>query len=605
MSVVRVAFPITRIKTRLTLSKGRPWSVIEHVILEALSHAPLSMSELEEGFQLSRSVAEEALVRLMRAEWVHMIPNSTGLMRFTAGPVGAAAAAHQILPHAFRRIQRVRTQLFDRIAGHVFRPGDLVHIRRDELDNGAGTAPIIILSARLPEGMYRADELLEVSLDEDEQLLGVEATGEYWPDRLALVRVTESRVTGLPIDRSLEGLRMAILREVAKFRSVSSPSKRAPPSEAFSPPLPIRHRIRFEPKDLVLGGPAHRDAIETILREAVSRIIIHSTFLDCRRVQNLLPLMIAAVRRGVTIDILWGQETRDDDNRRRKTAAEGARALQEEPQVAAYRERIRIHTDSTRSHAKIILADLGHEYHFVALVGSCNWLSSPFRSVEASVYLREPAIVREVAQCLLRLTHASSGMWSPLATDLLQVARSLANQPATRTPNGRAALVVGEHHNTYMLRARDEARRTILLTSNRLGQFFRPGALKPLAQACSAGHIHARVLYSLLQGITNAQASQFIQDAAAENIRLRPIRDPRVHAKILAWDEDTAVITSQNWLSADPGPTSLATELGVAIDSPWVGKLVRERFNACLKNPRSPRHSRRRPRPRGRRTVKQ
>jgi hypothetical protein len=35
------------------------------------------------------------------------------------------------------------------------------------------------------------------------------------------------------------------------------------------------------------------------------------------------------------------------------------------------------------------------------------------------------------------------------------------------------------------------------------------------------------------------------------------------HAKILAWDDDSAVITSQNWLSADPGYNSPLQEVGI------------------------------------------
>jgi hypothetical protein len=79
-----------------------------------------------------------------------------------------------------------------------------------------------------------------------------------------------------------------------------------------------------------------------------------------------------------------------------------------------------------------------------------------------------------------------------------------------------------------------------------LGGFFQPGTLAPLARLCDSQRIQAKVMYSALQGITRPQASQFIRDAAACNISLRPVRDPRAHAKIRTWDGNTAVITSQN-----------------------------------------------------------
>jgi hypothetical protein len=51
---------------------------------------------------------------------------------------------------------------------------------------------------------------------------------------------------------------------------------------------------------------------------------------------------------------------------------------------------------------------------------------------------------------------------------------------------------------------------------------------------------------------------------------------------MLAWDSDDAVISSQNWLSADPGYTPLATEMGVALHCPGIGSWVIEDFGKCL-----------------------
>ena len=36
MSVVRVAIPMLRGKRRFHIDKGRPWSIVEHVVLAAL-----------------------------------------------------------------------------------------------------------------------------------------------------------------------------------------------------------------------------------------------------------------------------------------------------------------------------------------------------------------------------------------------------------------------------------------------------------------------------------------------------------------------------------------------------------------------------------------
>ena len=58
----------------LTVDKGRPWSVIEHVILEALAEKAWTTAELAVAGKLPRRIVIEACARLMRAG---IIPEST------------------------------------------------------------------------------------------------------------------------------------------------------------------------------------------------------------------------------------------------------------------------------------------------------------------------------------------------------------------------------------------------------------------------------------------------------------------------------------------------------------------------------------------------
>jgi phosphatidylserine/phosphatidylglycerophosphate/cardiolipin synthase-like enzyme len=597
MSIVRVAVPLSRTSSQLTLNIGRPWSVIEHLILEATVRAPQSIGELEEGFCIPRQVIESSLIRLMRVEWIFMQP--TAPIRFATTPFGVRACVADRLPHVGKQVVRARSQLVERLTGHVFRKSELQYVHRADLVSEPGQPNIKILQPRLDQGMFCADEIVEVALEDNEELVSIDSTPDHWPNRFALFEVSESHISGLPKDRPLDDLRAILLREARLFNPKQAARARHADQEA--PSDPVWHRINFESADILVGGPQHGHALASILSCAKTHVVIHSTFLDPERFRDLIPSMIQAVKkRGIKIDILWGQEPPDDlaspdqnPRRRRLNAQEAAEELRKDPRVSAYSDRLRIHARSTHSHAKVIVADVAQKGQYIALVGSCNWLSSPFKSIEASIYLREPGIVRDVIQCLMRLCFTSAGGWEGLAGDLLAMRQRLRDQRASTLLNARATLVIGEAHNTQVLRARDKARRSILLTSNRLGRFFRPGALMPLAQACAPRTMQARIFYSLLQGIRRADESQFMRDAAARNIRLRPIRNPKVHAKILAWDENSAVITSQNWLSADPGPCTLATELGVAVEAPWIAKILRERFDVCLREGRHQSRNRR------------
>jgi cardiolipin synthase len=73
--------------------------------------------------------------------------------------------------------------------------------------------------------------------------------------------------------------------------------------------------------------------------------------------------------------------------------------------------------------------------------------------------------------------------------------------------------------------------------------------------------IESQIFFGRPSGeMTGRGAAEITLDAGKV---IRPVYEPRLHAKILAWDDDSAVITSQNWLSADPGYTSALEEVGV------------------------------------------
>jgi cardiolipin synthase A/B len=85
MSVVQVAFPVLRGKRRFKIEKGRRWSIVEHLLLQAVSERPASAEALEKRSCLPRRVIVEAFVRLMRAGWVEMISTRQGT-EFQATP---------------------------------------------------------------------------------------------------------------------------------------------------------------------------------------------------------------------------------------------------------------------------------------------------------------------------------------------------------------------------------------------------------------------------------------------------------------------------------------------------------------------------------------
>jgi hypothetical protein len=54
-----------------------------------------------------------------------------------------------------------------------------------------------------------------------------------------------------------------------------------------------------------------------------------------------------------------------------------------------------------------------------------------------------------------------------------------------------------------------------------------------------------------------------------------------VHGKVLLWDDDNVLITSQNLLSADPLEESCA-EIGVYVNTPGIASIIREKIQELL-----------------------
>ena len=157
----------------------------------------------------------------------------------------------------------------------------------------------------------------------------------------------------------------------------------------------------FSARDLVVGGAAHRRALESTLRNARSWIVIHSTFLSADRFREWVPMLSEAVGRGARIDILWGMSP----------DGQGPGVIS--PEVAAcrnalggddvLRHNVKLHSFSSRSHAKLLMADNGYG-GVVGYLGSCNWLSTGFGSVDISIRSSDPQVVANIAGYLSQLS---------------------------------------------------------------------------------------------------------------------------------------------------------------------------------------------------------
>lgn len=142
----------------------------------------------------------------------------------------------------------------------------------------------------------------------------------------------------------------------------------------------------------------------------------------------------------------------------------------------------------------------------------------------------------------------------------------------------KVTLVLGPQHAQFARIARDAALRRMFVTSHRIGSAARPSVILPAITAVRENGIEARVFYGVASD-GPVGASNLPNDHPVPSVQ--PILTPKLHAKILAWDDDHVLITSQNWLSADPGESNVRREIGLMVSAKGIAKAVIDNFDAA------------------------
>jgi cardiolipin synthase A/B len=195
-------------------------------------------------------------------------------------------------------------------------------------------------------------------------------------------------------------------------------------------------------------------------------------------------------------------------------------------------------------------------------------LASNFSSFEVSVRLRDPILVGQLIRRLAGLARGRPGIWHSIAVELTVLGRKVSLLPSSSGRKVPMRLVFGPEHTKLPLEARDRARKRIFVLSHRLGISGRPVMLLPMLAAAKANDIEAKAFYGRVTGpLSGPERADIVHEFAAEGVAIQPVHKPRLHAKVLGWDDDALVITSLNWLSADPPDASLNAEIGVLIEA--------------------------------------
>ncbi len=575
-----IAIPAFRLSCMVGIDKGRAWSVVDEVMLWANARESRTISDLSKASGLPHQVVVASLARLMRFRLVEVTVDQKGAS-FRASAYGREIVeSGRTLPFFPKREKKRVSFVVEQVTGTFFPTGLVRIVSKDALNNDPDPdVRVIVVNEGGPPMTHEANlsRLSQIAARGwEEQLAFVDGRTAIMRNEYMVVKIVDGVPRNLPetADDALKAV-VAKVSALGKGNPQVPINYRGPVAQSDAQPIP--RPCSFDSKDLVIGGSAQLTCLRELIASAQTRVLIHSTFLDHNKFKDLLDDIRAACLRGVTFDLLWGAEVEEGvENRNATSAAVIAKAVREDRDV---QRRFHVHARSTGSHAKILLADTEHG-DWVAAVGSCNWLSTPFRAVELTAVLRDPHVVADVAVSLQRML-GRRGLSDDIATEMAFLATELRRLPAS-TGQARVTLVVGDGHDAVMRQASGAAARRVMVGTHRLGSTARPGMVMPAEAAVQRANVDVTLIYTQASGpLKNRHARTLTEEAAGNGLRLYKAPIP-LHGKFVAWDDDDVVVTSLNWGSARSDADFPQADVGVHVSAPGIGLHVTQTIESIF-----------------------
>lgn len=586
--------------------KGHRWGVIDHFLLLEICDKSYSIDELSYKSNLPKRLIIEIILPFMKLGWVELTEIESKYY-FKVTDIGRIVASYDELPYEREPYVSTRKFLIDPKTGQCYR----VNMRNqnyqiykkgrvNELIKSKSSISTELIINNPKHSAFTSD-ILDCVEDTDEEVISYEERVNDRPYKqnitYALALVDEAdKITGVPQDISKE-LADDILaaanikRKENKAQTISDKKIEKPSTFSTDSHEDFfeEHIIKNNDFSIISGASQHYEHLVEMINNAYSRIIIHSTFIQLKNFESIFKMLIISAKKGIQVDILWGQEEPDDEKTigSYKQFLDGLSAYRDEIVNLGLTSLFTIHTDPTGSHSKIIVCD-NLNSGYCATLGSCNWLASGFNRYECSVLIKEVSIVTEVLDILsiiargrTRISNDFSKSISSLSHELKKTS-ILKKASSDAESNGcvKLKIVTKNEHHKFVLDARDNAEKMIFIASHRISDNADRPILTPLISSIKDNNeIDIRMYYSSLSGGLNKnRLTELSQDLKSVGIKLEKIKDPVSHAKILSWDSDNILISSLNWLSASSYGNPY-DELGIYINSSNIFSHIENNFD--------------------------
>jgi hypothetical protein len=578
---VKIFLPAWHYRARAIVQRTWGWSPIEEMILLTLDKTPGTIDQIAIALKIPRQVASGTIARLMQFGLIE-VRLSPSPMLATSNVGRDFIRSDRALPERTAEREVGISIVFEKVGQSVLRKRDVSIVPVSALPTSARSVEFPPNDIETNDSMaQRVSRFMAGSLRPGEWLRGVQATGSVIEQKYLVLDLDDVRNDVFPTgasDQLIEALKSTT--ETGDLPRASNPAK----------PPPIPARIEFDANQIIIGSDDHLKAFEKIVGEARSDVFVLSTFVaeqaDERGKESRERIWRAlddAVQRGVHCHLFYGTSLDDD--------AGNAVAMQELSKrlstVRAAQGFVLVQRESVRSHAKIVAADDGLGGAAV-LLGSCNWLSSPFSAVEVSAELRDAngsaiglELLRSIVSSLSSAARSAETLYF-MASDLRRKRSTLApDRLAKERPQADLTVVYADEHEQLLRIAAHDASDRFICCTNKMGAPMVPAVFNP-AEVAGGRIDDARVYFSRYTGPIKRRHVAQHRERLTDVVQLLPIGKPQLHAKFLAWDSDNIVITSMNWGSQSGSLAHRLDEVGVHLNGPGLAAAFIERFETFI-----------------------
>lgn len=578
---MKIYLPAWHYRARAIVQRTWGWSPIEEMILLALDRSPGTIEDVGAALGVPIQVASSTVARLMQFGLVEV--------RFTPAPRLATSS----VGHDFIRMGRAlpeRTEdreihvslALEKVGHSVFRNRDVDTIplhRVTQADQKVAYPPG---SDETDDTMAtRVTQFFANMLRPGEWLRGVQTVNSVLERKYLSIDLNDVR-NGLVPDGASPDLIKALQATID--------TGLLPQSSEMHPSQPQAIDTMVNAENLIVGGEHHLQCFERIACQAKSDIFVLSTFIASEddekyteRHERVRKALEQASQRGVRCHLFYG--TTLDAGRKNAIAMQ-----QLNVRLSAMRRArgfVLTQRDSVGSHVKCVVADDG-QGGAVALIGSCNFLSSPFSAVEVSVELSEnraaAAGLDLLRSIISPLSSASRSieLLQFMASDLRRRRNPLVRITDIGSPMPvKLTILEADDHERLLRKAAHGADKRFVCCTNKVGAVMVPGLFNP-AEIAGGRLSDVRVYYSRRSGPVKRRHVKAHRDRLNGVVDLIAVQDPQVHAKFLLWDADHVVVSTMNWGSQSGSSDNPLDEIGLYLEGSGLATFLLEKFEDQL-----------------------